>query len=79
MESHLDPHLDPRVDAACFVEAERRLGREVVVASGYFNCLHVGHLRYLEAAAGLGGPLVVIVNSDRQVALKGSVPFMAEA
>jgi len=47
-----------------------------VICSGYFNPLHVGHIEYLEAARRLGDRLWVIVNSDIQVALKGSVPFM---
>lgn len=52
--------------------------RMVIAASGYFNPLHVGHLKYLEEAKRLGDRLVVIVNSDYQVQLKGSVPFMRE-
>lgn len=51
----------------------------VVVVSGYFNPLHVGHLDMIEKAAKLGDKLVVIVNNDKQVKLKGSVPFMSEA
>lgn len=47
-----------------------------VVVSGYFNPLHIGHIRYLKAAKRLGDKLIVIVNSDLQVALKGSTPFM---
>src|SRR5688500_13878685 len=50
----------------------------IVCASGYFNCLHRGHIRYLEAAKALGTKLVVIVNNDLQVKLKGSTPFMNE-
>lgn len=49
---------------------------KIVIVSGYFNPLHVGHLAYFEAAAKLGDWLVVIVNNDTQVELKGSVPFM---
>lgn len=48
----------------------------VVVVSGYFNPIHSGHLDYLEAASNLGDHLVVIVNNDFQVTLKGSTPFM---
>lgn len=51
----------------------------VVAVSGYFNPLHVGHLDMIEKAAKLGDKLVVIVNNDKQVKLKGSVPFMSEA
>ncbi len=50
----------------------------VVIISGYFNPLHTGHLDYIEAAKKLGDKLIVIVNNDRQVGLKESVPFMDE-
>jgi len=48
----------------------------LVVASGYFNPIHKGHIEYLRKAKELGTKLVVIVNSDLQVTLKGSKPFM---
>lgn len=48
----------------------------VVVASGYFNPLHSGHVRYLKAAKELGDRLIVILNNDEQVKIKGSTPFM---
>ena len=50
----------------------------VIVASGYFNPIHAGHLDYLESAKKLADYLIVIVNNDKQVELKGSVPFMDE-
>ncbi|MDD3711363.1 MAG: adenylyltransferase/cytidyltransferase family protein [Patescibacteria group bacterium] len=50
----------------------------VVAVSGYFNPLHVGHLEMIEKAKKLGDYLVVIVNNDRQVKLKGRVSFMSE-
>ena len=50
----------------------------VVVISGYFNPLHVGHLDYIKASYALGDRLIVIVNNDNQVSLKGSAPFMKE-
>ncbi|MCW4050688.1 MAG: adenylyltransferase/cytidyltransferase family protein [Candidatus Bathyarchaeota archaeon] len=56
-----------------------------IVVSGYFNPLHVGHLCLLNAASRLGDNigvvadnLIVIVNNDKQVALKGSTLFMNE-
>ena len=49
----------------------------VVAVSGYFNPLHVGHLEMIEKARRLGDKLVVIINNDFQVKLKGSVPFMS--
>ena len=49
-----------------------------IACSGYFNPLHKGHVEYLEKAKELGDYLVVIVNSDKQRALKGSKEFMNE-
>jgi len=49
-----------------------------VVASGYFDPIHVGHIEYLEMAAKLGDKLIVIVNNDNQAALKKGTPFMTE-
>ncbi|BFD25219.1 MAG: adenylyltransferase/cytidyltransferase family protein [Candidatus Parcubacteria bacterium] len=53
--------------------------KTVVAVSGYFNPLHVGHLEMIERAKKLGDKLVVIVNNDHQVKLKGRVPFMSLA
>lgn len=52
--------------------------RKIIVTSGYFNPLHKGHVKLMEEAKKLGDVLVVIVNNDEQVKVKGSVPFMAE-
>jgi len=52
---------------------------KTVIVSGYFNPVHIGHLAYFRAAKRLGDELWVIVNNDRQVELKGSVPFMCAA
>src|SRR5258708_3547462 len=53
--------------------AERqRAGAKVVFANGCFDTLHVGHVRYLEAARREGDILAVAVNSDSSVCnLKG--------
>jgi cytidyltransferase-like protein len=40
------------------------------IVSGYFNPLHVGHLRMMEAARAVSGYLIVIVNNDEQQMLK---------
>ncbi len=48
-------------------------GRRVVLANGCFDILHVGHVRYLEAARQLGDVLVVAINDDESVRrLKGN-------
>jgi len=48
----------------------------VVVTSGYFDPLHVGHLELFEMARSLGSKLVVIVNNDIQAVLKKGSEFM---
>jgi rfaE bifunctional protein nucleotidyltransferase chain/domain len=46
--------------------------RTVVLTNGCFDILHVGHVRYLEAARALGDVLIVAVNTDSSVArIKG--------
>lgn len=43
----------------------RSEGLRLVFTNGVFDLLHVGHVRYLEAAQALGDALVVAINSDR--------------
>jgi len=46
--------------------------KRIVFTNGCFDLLHIGHVRYLEKAKGLGDVLVVGVNSDISVRkLKG--------
>jgi rfaE bifunctional protein nucleotidyltransferase chain/domain len=55
------------------LDEHRRAGRRVVFANGVFDLLHVGHVRYLQAAREEGDLLVVGLNSDASTrALKGS-------
>lgn len=42
----------------------------IVVASGYFDPIHAGHIEYLQKAKNLGHKLIVIVNNDKQARLK---------
>ncbi len=60
---------------------ERAAGKAVVFANGAFDLLHVGHVRYLEAARREGGWLAVGINSDASVRrAKGpSRPVLPEA
>lgn len=52
--------------------------KKIVITSGFFNPVHIGHLNLIREAKKLGDFLVVIVNNDEQVMLKGSKPFMKE-
>ena len=59
------------LDAAlAWREAERDAGRPVVLTNGHFDLLHVGHVRYLQAARKLGDALVVGLNSDASTAAR---------
>jgi rfaE bifunctional protein nucleotidyltransferase chain/domain len=50
----------------------RENGRKLVFTNGCFDLLHVGHVRYLQAARALGDALLVAINGDESVrALKG--------
>ncbi len=54
---------------AAWGEQDEQGGREggLVVATGVFDLLHIGHLRFLEAARRLGDSLMVGIESDARV------------
>ena len=61
-----------RSDLLALVAEARRAGRTVAFANGCFDLLHVGHVRYLAAAAQEADQLIVAINDDASVrALKG--------
>ena len=51
---------------------------KIVIASGYFDPIHEGHIEYLNLARKLGTELIVIVNNDIQSALKSGKNFYNE-
>ena len=57
--------------AARWVKDRRNAGQKVVFTNGCFDLLHVGHVRYLEAARALGDALIIGVNTDLSVARLG--------
>jgi len=60
-------------EAGALAARLRGEGRRIVLANGCFDLLHVGHVRYLEAARALGDVLFVGINGDAAVArLKGA-------
>jgi FAD synthetase len=62
--------------------ADKPSKRKVVLASGVFDLLHLGHVKFLEEAKKAGGKnaeLLVIVARDNTVqSLKGRKPVMPE-
>jgi rfaE bifunctional protein nucleotidyltransferase chain/domain len=60
-------------EAGALADRLRAAGQRIVLANGCFDLLHVGHVRYLEAARAMGDVLFVGINSDAAVArLKGA-------
>lgn len=52
--------------------------KKVVVVSGGFDPLHIGHIRLMEAAKKLGDELVVVLNNDAWLEDKKGASFMHE-
>jgi len=70
-----------RDELVAAIADERRHGHTIAFSNGGFDLLHVGHVRYLQAAAREADRLVVAVNDDASMAaLKGpGRPIMAAA
>ena len=49
------------------LEARREEGATIVFGNGCFDLLHVGHVRYLDAARALGDLLVIAVNTEASI------------
>ena len=54
------------------------MNKKLIIVSGYFNPLHIGHIDYFENTKKGFDKLIVIVNNDFQRKLKGSKEFMLE-
>lgn len=50
--------------------------KRVVVVSGGFDPIHIGHVRMFEAAKKLGDKLIVVLNNDHWFKVKGKPVFM---
>ncbi|MYF99577.1 D-glycero-beta-D-manno-heptose 1-phosphate adenylyltransferase [Candidatus Poribacteria bacterium] len=61
-----------RKELSLLLKQKKTDGKVVVTTNGCFDVLHLGHLRYLQAAQQQGDILVVAINSDSSVReLKG--------
>jgi rfaE bifunctional protein nucleotidyltransferase chain/domain len=60
-----------REQLVALVSADREAGRTIAFANGCFDLLHVGHVRYLQAAAAEADRLIVAVNDDATAGAKG--------
>ncbi len=57
-------------DALRWRHEQRAAGRTVAMTNGHFDLLHVGHVRYLQAARQLADALLVGLNSDASTAAR---------
>lgn len=73
--------IAPRDQIAERVRDAQARGQVVAMANGVFDLIHVGHVRYLQAARQMADLLVVAVNSDASTrAYKGpDRPMIPEA
>ncbi len=52
--------------------------KKVVMVSGGFDPIHIGHIRYIQEARKLGDYLVVVLNNDNWLRMKKGKEFMQE-
>ncbi len=72
-ESTTEHRIKSREELAETVRHLKKEGRKIVFTNGCFDILHLGHVKYLQKAAGFGDVLIVGLNSDDSVRrLKGS-------
>lgn len=58
-----DPH-----ELLPILEKHRARGETIVFGNGCFDLIHVGHIRYIDAARALGDILVIAVNTEASIA-----------
>ena len=69
----MSPKVIDLIEVSDLCEKLRGSGKKLVATNGCFDLLHVGHVRYLQAARALGDFLAVGLNGDQSVReLKGS-------
>src|SRR5438094_8658231 len=59
--------VKPGADLKKILAQRRAKGEKIVFTNGCFDLIHIGHVRYLQAARELGDLLVVGINSDASV------------
>lgn len=50
----------------------------IVMVSGGFDPIHIGHVRYIQEAKKLGDKLIVVINNDNWLRMKKGKEFMPE-
>ena len=52
--------------------------KKIVMVSGGFDPIHIGHIRYIQEAKKFGDYLVVVLNNDNWLRMKKGKEFMQE-
>jgi D-beta-D-heptose 7-phosphate kinase/D-beta-D-heptose 1-phosphate adenosyltransferase len=58
--------------------SNKKVGKKIVMVSGGFDPIHIGHVRMIQEAKKLGGELVVVLNNDNWLKFKKGFVFMSE-
>jgi D-beta-D-heptose 7-phosphate kinase/D-beta-D-heptose 1-phosphate adenosyltransferase len=54
----------------------KKANKKIVMVSGGFDPIHIGHVRYMQEAKKLGDRLIVVLNNDHWYRIKGRPFFM---
>jgi D-beta-D-heptose 7-phosphate kinase/D-beta-D-heptose 1-phosphate adenosyltransferase len=57
---------------------KNKKSKKIVMISGGFDPIHIGHIRYIQEAKKLGDYLIVVLNNDNWLRLKKGKEFMPE-
>lgn len=57
----------------------KKNNKKVVMVSGGFDPIHIGHIRYIKEAKKLGDFLIVVLNNDNWLRKKKGKEFMKES
>ncbi|OGI95737.1 hypothetical protein A2917_00245 [Candidatus Nomurabacteria bacterium RIFCSPLOWO2_01_FULL_42_17] len=57
---------------------KKKKSKKIVMVSGGFDPVHIGHVRLFKEAKRLGDELVVVINNDNWLKLKKGYVFMPE-
>lgn len=60
------------------IKSNKKTNQRVVMVSGGFDPVHIGHVRMFKEAKKLGDKLVVVINNDNWLKLKKGYAFMPE-
>jgi D-beta-D-heptose 7-phosphate kinase/D-beta-D-heptose 1-phosphate adenosyltransferase len=59
-------------------KTQKGVNKKIVMVSGGFDPIHIGHIRYIQEAKKLGDYLIVVLNNDNWLRFKKGKEFMGE-